>query len=110
MLLLCGDAVDHVANAAQPGFIGIAAQIHGFRIQRPPRGDILDLNIDVEDEIADLLHSADDDDVCAERAADVEFAAVAVAQILLRPLIGDQFRGAIVVGNAIHAALIEFLA
>src|SRR6476646_12036290 len=76
--------VDHAGyergDAAPPGLIGVSAQIDGLVEQDRAGRGVLDPDIDVENEVAHLLHPADQHPVGLQRLRDVELTAVAVAQ------------------------------
>src|SRR5881397_4027460 len=52
------DVVDQAAHAAQPGLVGVAADIDRLDVRGLVRGCVAHLDIDIEDQVAHLLHPA----------------------------------------------------
>src|SRR5688572_8012406 len=48
-------AVEQVHRAAPPGFVGVAADVHGPGLDQAAAGHVADLQVYVEDQVADLL-------------------------------------------------------
>ena len=74
--------VEQIEDTAPPGFVGVAANVDAAHADEPAARHGTDLEIDVEDQVADLLHPADGDVVGAERTAEPQLAAIAAAQAL----------------------------
>src|SRR5258708_28171850 len=75
---------DEVVEAVAPGFVGVAADIDAFDELHLPGLRILDIEVDVEDEVADLLHRAPCRPVGVDALGVVALAAVAVANLRTR--------------------------
>src|SRR5437667_7718581 len=73
------DVVDQAAHAAQPGLVGVAADIDRLDVRGLARGCVAYLDIDIEDQVAHLLHPAPCDALGTERAAALEPAIHAAA-------------------------------
>src|SRR5262245_9934765 len=101
------DVVHQPAHAAQPRLVGVPADVDRFRVHRLARRHRVDLDIDVQDQVTHLLHPAQRHPVDPERLADIEFAAVAGAQVVGSPELPDERRGGRIVDDAIHAAAAE---
>src|SRR5260370_32778252 len=75
---------DEVVEAVAQGFVGVAADIDAFDELHLPGLRILDIEVDVEDEVADLLHRAPCRPVGVDALGVVALAAVAVANLRTR--------------------------
>ena len=63
------DVVDQAAHAAQPGLVGVAADIDRLGVYGLAGCHAAHVDIDVEDQVAHLLHPAQRDAIGAERVA-----------------------------------------
>src|SRR5260370_39769297 len=72
---------DEVGEAVAPGFVGGAAGIDAFDELHLPGLRILDIEVDVEDEVADLLHRAPCRPVGVDAPGVVALPAVAAADL-----------------------------
>src|ERR1051326_7091116 len=73
----------HVVEAAAPGFVGVAADVDAFDKRELPGLRVLEVEVDVENEVADLLDRAPGGPVRARFSRVAPLAAVAVPD--LRP-------------------------
>src|SRR5882762_8065324 len=75
------DIFDQPAHAAQPCLVGIAADIDRLDVEGLAGRNAAHLDVDVQDQVAHLLHPAQCDALGAERLADIDLASVASAQL-----------------------------
>src|SRR3979490_743617 len=101
------DVVDQAADAAQPGLVGIAADIDRLGVYGLAGRHAAHVDIDVEDQVAHLLHPAQRDAIGAERFADIDLAAIAGAKLVGAPEPLDELRGGRRIEHAIHAAALQ---
>ena len=71
----------HVVQAVPPGFVGVAANIDALDERRLPGVHVRHVEVDVEDEIAHLLHGSPGDPLRTNSRGKVAFAAIAVADV-----------------------------
>src|SRR5438105_4112545 len=92
MVIAFLDIIDEPAHPAQPCLVGVAADVDRLGVHGLARRYAAHLDIDVEDQVAHLLHPAQRDALGTECFADVDLAAVAPAQLVgsLQPL--DELR------------------
>src|SRR5947207_1522462 len=79
------DVVDQAAHAAQPGLVGVAADIYRLDVHGLVRRCVAHLDIDIEDQAAHLLHPAACDALGTGRAAALEHAIHAAAACGMLP-------------------------
>src|SRR5439155_22813362 len=73
------DVIDQAAHTAQPRLVGVAADVNRLDVHGLVRGCVAHLDIDIEDQVAHLLHPEPCDALGTGRAAAVETAYHAVA-------------------------------
>src|SRR6266446_10461682 len=107
MVIAFLDIFDQPAHAAQPCLVGIAADIDRLDVEDLARRHAAHFDVDVQDQVAHLLHPAQRDALGAEHFADIDLAAVASAQLVrrLEPL--DERRRGGAIEHAIHAAALQ---
>src|SRR3989475_12734447 len=84
MVIAFLDIFDQSAHAAQPCLVGIAADIDRLDVEGLARRHAAHFDVDVQDQVAHLLHPAQRDALGAERFADIDLAAVASVQLVRR--------------------------
>src|SRR5262245_30972866 len=79
-LLLQEAVLEQIADAVAPGLVRVATDVDAAGEHRRAGRDIADPHIDVEDQVTDLLHPADQGKLGAQPLGDADLAAVAAPQ------------------------------
>ena len=110
VLLFFDDAVHHVADAAHPCNIGVAAQIHRLVVNHLAGGHVRYFDIEVENQVAHFLHPRNHDAIRRQGLAYFNFTAMAFVETVSHLDFGNEVACLHIVDDAVKIAFHELSA